>query len=133
MEQFCREFLLRHEEYNYLHEIVESYSDRYRTIDVMALFHSKEIFVERFLAIWFTIVRLRGEQKKKEEEDCQHANCLAILGFALHVHDMACKDAKLLEWYDVDIMIDTLQYILNCSNFNPIYYCKRQRNSCIIL
>ena len=127
MEKFCREFLLRHAEYNYLHEIVDSYSDRYREIDVMSMFHSKEAFIKGFPAICYTILRLK-------EQDRRQADVLAILGFALHVHDMACKDVSTAprEWYDMDFMIDTLQYILNCSNFNPIYYYKR-RDSCIIL
>ena len=133
MEQFCRGFLLRHVEYNHLHEIVDSYSDRYREIDLTTLFHSKEAFIKGFPAICYTILRLR-------EQDRRQADVLAILGFALHVHDMACKDASTTttmttaprEWYDMDLMIDTLQYILNCSNFNPIYYYKR-RDYCIIL
>ena len=130
MEQFAREFLQRRAEYNNLYEIVDSYSDRYRDIDVTALFHSKEAFIKGFPAICFTILRLREQNRRQ-------ADVLAILGFALHVHDMACKDTSTtmtttpLEWYDMDLMIDTLQYILNCSNFNPIYYYKR-RNSCII-
>ncbi len=119
VEQFCRRFLHRHTDYTHLYDILDSYSDRYLEIDVANIFYDKESLIERFPSICFTMLRARNHDQ---------SYILAILGFGLHVHTK-CKD---LQWYDIEPIMDTLQTILTCSNFNSTYYCK-QYSFCSIL
>ena len=120
METFCRKFLLRHIDYEHLYAIIDSYRDRYESIDTVGMFTGKDNFCENFPAVCRTLLRLKGDGR---------CYVIAILGFALHVHT-SCQDA---DWYELDLMVETLENILTCISFDPAgYYCK-PRYYCIIL
>ena len=121
METFCRGFLLRYIDYEHLYDIIDNYRGRYESIDTVAMFTDRDSFCENFPAICRTLVRLKGDGS---------SYVIAILGFALHVHT-TCQDSN---WYELDLMVETLIDILSCISFNPAdyYYCKPS-NYCIIL
>ena len=121
METFCRKFLLRHIDCGHLYAIIDIYRDRYESIDTVGMFTGKDSFCENFSAVCRTLLRLKGDGR---------SYVIAILGFALHVHT-SCQTS---DWYELDLMVESLKDILTCISFDPTgyYYCK-PRYYCIIL
>ena len=128
MEDFCHSFLMRHSDYRQLYLLIDNYQTNYQKIDTLRIFDSKEAFSERFPIICSTLLAL----KECREKD-QYGRVLAFLGYALFVHELASEMES--NWYDIEIMVNTMKYILNYTGFNPLYYCERQENdySCHIL
>ena len=80
---------------------------------MLSMFYDKYSFHENFPAICRQYLQSNGGARGGRGGGYFHI--LTLLGFAFHVH-VTCQDA---EWYEFNTVIETLEDILKCTDFDP--------------